>query len=1121
MTPGKPGWFRLQFDDGDVADRQVSIFEGWDGQDWQPLIDPENGKVGKKADKSAASKLVDATRKGLPKPFNDALQEVFAVEQGEALIDALSDALVTAAGYGKKALVNALLNSYADPTSCRPRHDGRNALHEACSWKDGQEIIQMLLDKRADPAKRTENKKNATAWGMAKKNQATNLSLLPPEPEDLAEDRAPGTSSGSKTPAPTSRKKAKGNWGFLPFQLSPECATHLLDFQRAHSQPLGFEIQADAAAPNSASSTAVPQANLTLPRSRLLNWCAPGLGPTFWADKEARTYASRRTRPCVQLPITGYREEILQVIRDNPVVVLRGETGSGKSTQVPQFILDSCQHSAAHIIVSQPRRLAAVSLASRVASERGEEVGGPSVGYHIGGEEVLPSDPDHSIVYCTEGALLRRLRRGSEGVSHFIIDEAHERSVDCDLLLCILRNLMNQHCHSGSRHGAAPRLIVMSATVDVERFKEYFRNPPHWISKDLQIPGSTFPVETQFLEDVLELVGQDALVKRRRGHLPFGAWSLTNSNLGWECPEDQHYSLATQAMVRKLDERYVQLDVATALVRKRISDGLEGAILFFLPGRAEIAQAHRWLVDDPVLAESCMIVELHSTCTKEVRNQAFASAPWGKTKVVLTTNVAETSLTIPDVVCVIDSGLVRISDELAGALRTVWEGKSNVAQRRGRAGRVSPGTFFALFTRARYELLDERVPPEMGRCHLARLILLVLQMGQSPMSLLRDTLDPPADENIQKAQAELEELRAIRMVDDVPVLTDLGRVLEALPAEPRLGLSLVASLLAGLHEQMALVVAVIAAQQYFFRSDMPSGASNLLDHHKKDLDMLFESDILAAVLALTYFRAADHDARQQLCFDNGWEAHALQQTSVMSDQLLEAVGRLYLSEGETDQSRDPSIGTTQSMVDKWPLLSWLLALGLGHQPAIHLGNGKLRIGSQHGRTVRESVWADVLQEDMQPEILLYGRLLPITDGGGGNRCCDVTPVPMLSLMLGATSRERSEYHGGPGRRLTLSKWLVVDTEKEDLDLIQWVASAHFELMESVAAGLQQNRFTRVSVKSQFEMDDDRGNRIRAWRHCLQSLAILSCPPPSSSQSPVFPAGHGGPQPSADDEVVDV
>ncbi|KAJ0171743.1 hypothetical protein K1T71_012506 [Dendrolimus kikuchii] len=449
------------------------------------------------------------------------------------------------------------------------------------------------------------------------------------------------------------------------------------------------------------------------------------------------------------LPIDEYRSEITSTIANNRVTVVVGAAGCGKSTRAPANVLRDCGADAA-AIVSEPRRVAAIGLAERVASELGEEVG-ETVGYQVRLHSKPPKPPGGSILYCTSGVLLRRLQMnpGLEGCSHVFIDEAHERDVNTDITLLLLKKALNIN--------PGLKVIVMSATLDTEVFTKYFDACPI-----IEVPGRTFPVEISYLDDI-----------RSRFRL----------NL-----QD------TVENCRKVDGKpTVHCQEVAEVIKAVDKHEKEGAILVFLPGWSEIKYTKELL--DEYYGESSihMILPVHSRLSTSDQTKMFSQPPPGVRKIVLATNIAETSITIPDVVYVIDSGAHkenRIKEGTGTAsLDTVWVSLAGAKQRTGRAGRVQPGHCYRLYTEEKESEFSPHTTPEILRIPLEQTVL--DSKTYSPEEKIEDFLsqlpEPPSQKSIQFAVNDLMDLGALSPSQS---LTRLGTLLASMSVHPRLACTL-------------------------------------------------------------------------------------------------------------------------------------------------------------------------------------------------------------------------------------------------------------------------------------------------------------------------------------------
>uniref|UniRef100_A0A7S1F344 RNA helicase n=1 Tax=Noctiluca scintillans TaxID=2966 RepID=A0A7S1F344_NOCSC len=517
------------------------------------------------------------------------------------------------------------------------------------------------------------------------------------------------------------------------------------------------------------------------------------------------------------LPVSEYRHYVNNRIRDNGVVVVEGSTGSGKTTQVPQFVLEEaleCESDPMpNIIVTEPRRISAISVAKRVSAELGDPRGGPGsrgslVGYQIRLERKVSEST--RLLFCTVGVLLRRLQRSSaslSAVTHVFVDEVHERSADVDLLLLLLKQVRQ------TRPGL--RVILMSATVDGEKLGRYFGFSVPVVS----IPGRTFAVEAYWMEDIVRITGYtcDSSSKYRRWE-GRGRYHAEEEDLGWEA--DAGADAGDEALIdcaetartlALMDHSRINYDLIE-LVLECIEDHPsfvtvprdEGAILIFLPGLAEITKLKNRLSYHHLFGGSqCLVLSLHSVLTGDDQSKAFERPPHGCRKIVISTNIAETGVTIPDVVFVVDACKVKSQryhePTNTSSLTEHFISRAELMQRRGRAGRVREGFCFHLVTHSRFRKKLQVMPtPEILRCSLMELLLSLLSSGMQPSCFL-EAVDPPPKTRIDQAIMTLKTVGVLEegvrpagaqwsSLDDVWYsLTPLGQCLASLPCDVRLG----------------------------------------------------------------------------------------------------------------------------------------------------------------------------------------------------------------------------------------------------------------------------------------------------------------------------------------------
>ncbi|TSO57287.1 ATP-dependent RNA helicase A [Bagarius yarrelli] len=467
-----------------------------------------------------------------------------------------------------------------------------------------------------------------------------------------------------------------------------------------------------------------------------------------------------------QLPVKRFEEEIMNTIKNNPVVIIRGATGCGKTTQVPQYILDQYiqegRASECNIVVTQ-----------RVAYERAEDVG-KSCGYSVRFESILPR-PHASVLFCTVGVLLRKLEAGIRGISHVIVDEIHERDINTDFLMVVLRDVIH----------AFPdvRIVLMSATIDTTMFRDYFFNCPI-----IEVFGRTYPVQEYFLEDCIQMTQfvPPPSDRKRKDKDDEGGEEEVNCNL--VCGPE--YGPETKRSMAQMNEKETPFELIEALLKYIETLQVAGAVLVFLPGWNLIYSMQKHLEMNPHFSSHrYRILPLHSQIPREEQRLVFDAVPEGVTKVILSTNIAETSITINDVVYVIDSCKQKVKLFTAHNnmtnYATVWASKTNLEQRKGRAGRVRPGFCFHLCSKARFEKLETHMTPEIFRTplHEVALSIKLLRLGAIG-HFLSKAIEPPPLDAVIEAEHTLRELDALDSNDE---LTPLGRILARLPIEPRLG----------------------------------------------------------------------------------------------------------------------------------------------------------------------------------------------------------------------------------------------------------------------------------------------------------------------------------------------
>ncbi|KPI83346.1 putative Rna helicase [Leptomonas seymouri] len=546
-------------------------------------------------------------------------------------------------------------------------------------------------------------------------------------------------------------------------------------------------------------------------------------------EKLQKEASLRKSRDA--LPAHNVRETLRNALKQHNVVVIGGETGSGKTTQIPQFLYEfMCEEgcgSSANILCTQPRRLAATSVALRVAEERDEAVGG-TVGYTIRLENCVSRKTQ--ITYLTTGIVLRRLQTDKflGRVSHVVVDEIHERGVDTDFLLILLRDLV--------RRRTDLKVVLMSATMDSELFARYFDGAPV-----ISIAGRTFPVRVVHLEQIIpevnytledgspyEKISGDKEARRRNTRK-----KVLNLDLE-DVEEDAEREKNQQKLARLVSASPKTLDILARMNYDVINYELieyivgyidqtlriPGAVLVFLPGMAEIQRCMEQLSYNPRLAKSCLFYNLHSSLGSSEQQGVFRKPPQGKRKVILGTNIMETSITIDDAVFVIDTGKAKENRYNArkslSELVTVNISKANCRQRQGRAGRVQEGFCFRLFTEAQFESFEDHQLCEMHRVPLESLILQIyaLHLGDE-VEYLQKALTPPEERAIHSSVKVLTTLGALTVEKR---LTSLGQHLANLPLDVRVGKMIIHGALLQCVDPVLTMAACLASRSPFIAS---------------------------------------------------------------------------------------------------------------------------------------------------------------------------------------------------------------------------------------------------------------------------------------------------------------
>lgn len=606
---------------------------------------------------------------------------------------------------------------------------------------------------------------------------------------------------------------------------------------------------------------------------------------TEWSARISRPSFQQMLQVRQDLPVHQYKDRILDCIAANPVSIICAETGAGKSSGIPVLLLEQefSQARDCRVLVTQPRRISAVTLARRVSQELGEgrsDIGSTRslVGYAIRLESKTSSAT--RITYATTGVLLRMLEESPDldELDYLILDEVHERTMDLDLLFIALQKLQKRR--------DTLRIILMSATVDAQKFSSYFGGAPI-----LDLPGRTFPVEVGFLEDAIEATNDFASLKDQSLVIQDDCQDFEDVESDDKgrpvLTNPEKYSSKTQRAIANMDEYRIDFNLIVKLAACIATSPryvkYSSAILIFMPGLGEMRRLHNLLLSVKLFSRNWTIHLLHSTFSTEELERAFERPPPGHRKIVIATNIAETGITIPDVTAVIDTCKEKIMrfDERR-QLSRLTEGfisRSSARQRRGRAARVQDGLCFHLVTKHRHDnmMLEQQVP-EMLRLSLQdpMLRIKVWNLG-SIEDTLSAAIDPPSRKNILRAIDKLKDAGALTKRE---ALTPLGHQIARLPLEVSLAKLAIFGVIFNCLDPVLAVISLLTSKSPF----LSSSASQADARHAFSRG---NSDLLSSLNAYEGWKKAKAArAGQEFCRKNHLSDQAMGQVEEQKIQLL-------------------------------------------------------------------------------------------------------------------------------------------------------------------------------------------------------------------------------------------
>ncbi|XP_030761090.1 probable ATP-dependent RNA helicase spindle-E [Sitophilus oryzae] len=587
------------------------------------------------------------------------------------------------------------------------------------------------------------------------------------------------------------------------------------------------------------------------------------------------------------LPIDGYKSMILSRVEFSQVTVIEGPTGCGKTTQVPQMIMDSYREKGQYcnIVVTQPRKIATINVAKRVCEERGWSLG-VVCGYQVGLEKEVSRDV--IITYMTIGVLLQKLIRAKSlrEYTHIIIDEVHERNQELDFLLLIVRKFL-------FTNSIGTRVVLMSATMNSDEFAHYFRKQ----SSGKTIPAPIIKVDTnsQYKKTIFPL---DLI------------WQVSKSMPKFDI-EKPEISKEIWEIFTFLIEVFDKLD-ADGPEEGRVT----GSVLVFLPGINEIEEAHRLLKSKDSSSRRGLkweIVPLHSSLPNDEQAKAFKPSPKGFRKIILSTNIAESSITVADIGYVIDFCLTKVMTVADFTnymcLKLEWASHVNCDQRAGRVGRTCDGRVYRLVTKRFYnEEMSKTSQPEILRAPLNRIVLQskMLELNETPSQILALAMAPPNLKNIETTISQLKEIggllktcRGVLSSADGDI-TFLGRVMASLPIDVHLAKMIVLGQLYSCLDETVIIAAGCSVQNIF---SIPF--QKRLEAYKKLLLWAdgSNSDLIALLNLYTVWQNlkrenAFQNQRQELewCHRNLVSLKGLKEWHLLVTEIRERLTRLEIKE---------------------------------------------------------------------------------------------------------------------------------------------------------------------------------------------------------------------------------
>ncbi|TKY88425.1 hypothetical protein EX895_002777 [Sporisorium graminicola] len=869
----------------------------------------------------------------------------------------------------------------------------------------------------------------------------------------------------------------------------------------------------------------------------------------YYSDDAMASMRNQR----LSLPVSQKQSDVLVKVELNQVTICMAATGSGKTTQIPQILFDDYilqgKGAKCNIVCTQPRRIAAISVAERVAKERGEKLG-QTVGYQVR-FEAKPPQPNGSITFCTTGVFLRRLQSALgdaessntflDSITHVVIDEVHERDVETDLLLVVIKRLLAERRRLGKKE---IKVVLMSATINPTLFQSYFADPSGNPAPVVEIPGRSFPVEKHYLEETVrnlealrltpQMGGWVWAEKNVRDYIEREIYqrgisnSRNNNGGGARGGPGGGYGHANNGaitaaganepvdpMADQVDDLEIPYPLVALIIAYVLSISDDGHVLVFLPGWDEIKAVNLLLTDTqyhPLLRtdfndrDQYEIHILHSTIPVQDQQAVFEPVRRkGIRRIILATNIAETSITIPDVVYVVDTGRVKEKrfdpERHLSSLVSAWVGTSNLNQRAGRAGRHRAGEYFGVLSKARYDRLKVNQTVEMKRTDLSNVVMHIKALdipGMEVEDVLASAIEPPAPERVLAA---MEKLKMVGALDMYKNLTSLGRVLLQLPVDAPMGkMCLYGAFFRCLDPVLSL--AAILTSRDPFMAPM---------HLREEAEMIkdrwcppdFRSDALCILRAYTRWwelqSRGDFAAANRFCQDNFLSKLTLLQIQQVKEHLFQSMEKAdIISVIQSSSLAGNGNGNTYSRYrrpretdaefntnsDVTSLLAALVAVSSPPNFAIRSGKASYRTSQDksclmhpssicHTKFTKHKPWDAANMGEK--EIFAFSEKIRNASGSAGNNASTMlrgcTRLDPLTFMLFGATEVRVLGEG-----VECDFWLPITGNIESLDNLEKLRSIMDVIMLRVFEGIGKAKKGRA-VQQQRRRGDEEEDEV--------------------------------------------